>query len=571
MGKKNSKRQKRLVRKSKRMTKMTSSPPNLPLTADEVKNIPPHMLDRIPAQMSLRPNAQSLRAMMMQRYAPPFMSMPVTPQQQQVQNLKNNNDVKEQAINQAKQDLIVENERKRSLIQQAADQKREYAQQKQELDHEKLDLKQKQEYEKDMNALSLEIKRLKFEKSKYDDESEAMKKKYELETQMALAEQMKYENQKLKQKIENDKFDFRIKSLSKENKMLKVENEALTNAVSKLNDEEQLNEIRTLAENIAVNKAKNMLIKKLNDEQNLMLQYKLEDVCKATPEALDEQIGSMNEKITQYQTAIVAQMNDKFNKERMMKKYEFYKSTLTDEQNKEERLKIENLSLDRQLRTLNEGNNDREVKEMVQKNVKQQFDNEQLKEKIQIQKDINKGEQDKNLYDTKMTYLNSEEYKNTLKDLYLRNETQNQLNYTNKLRNETLEAHDQYLRSLAQKNIADIVYNASLSGEDVDECLTSSIPSTSDGMNRSTTHHNIAAFNQLVAQNQTAGQEDMERADIINYLKGVEETGLAGAHLLQDMKRQNKISSYEGMPLGNLREFRDVFIKHMGDFANGSG
>jgi hypothetical protein len=63
----------------------------------------------------------------------------------------------------------------------------------------------------------------------------------------------------------------------------------------------------------------------------------------------------------------------------------------------------------------------------------------------------------------------------------------------------------------------------------------------------------------------------MERADIINYFKGIEETGLAGAHLLQDMKRQNKISSYEGMPLGNLREFRDVFIKHMGDFANGSG
>ena len=37
--------------------------------------------------------------------------MPSTPQQQQVQNLRSDNDIKEQAINQAKQDMIIENER----------------------------------------------------------------------------------------------------------------------------------------------------------------------------------------------------------------------------------------------------------------------------------------------------------------------------------------------------------------------------------------------------------------------------------------------------------------------------
>ena len=71
-----------------------------PLTEDQLQQLTP----QIPA---------SLKTLMLQRLTPQFIYQPtLTPQQQQVQNMKTNNDIKEQIINQARQDLINEQSRK---------------------------------------------------------------------------------------------------------------------------------------------------------------------------------------------------------------------------------------------------------------------------------------------------------------------------------------------------------------------------------------------------------------------------------------------------------------------------
>ena len=180
-------------------------------------DLPPHLLDKIPSSMSLRPTPQTLRSMLMQRLAPSYIQMPtMSPQQQQVQNLKNNNDIKEQAINQTKQDMINENERKRTLTRKEAEQKREQTKMKNEIENERQELKQQQDYERTMNELNIKKRQLEYEKMMNEHDAEALKKKNEIETQKALIEQMKYENQRMRNEIDNNDYSNKINTLNKE-------------------------------------------------------------------------------------------------------------------------------------------------------------------------------------------------------------------------------------------------------------------------------------------------------------------------------------------------------------------
>lgn len=250
-------------------------------------DLPPHLLDKIPSSMSLRPTPQTLRSMLMQRLAPSYIQMPtMSPQQQQVQNLKNNNDIKEQAINQTKQDMINENERKRTLTRKEAEQKREQTKMKNEIENERQELKQQQDYERTMNELNIKKRQLEYEKMMNEHDAEALKKKNEIETQKALIEQMKYENQRMRNEIDNNDYSNKINTLNKELKDLTTENTALANAIEKLNSGDQLNQITELAQELTLNKARNMLIKKLNDENNRLLENELENMVSVKDEDL---------------------------------------------------------------------------------------------------------------------------------------------------------------------------------------------------------------------------------------------------------------------------------------------
>ena len=88
-------------RKNKRTTELLNE-----LFDKDITNVPPHLLDKIPAGASLRPTAATLRQMTMQQLAPMYNPMPIFPQQQQAANLKNANDIREQTLNQSKQDFI---------------------------------------------------------------------------------------------------------------------------------------------------------------------------------------------------------------------------------------------------------------------------------------------------------------------------------------------------------------------------------------------------------------------------------------------------------------------------------
>ena len=100
--------QRKLKRKSKNRKTLgthVKRSQNEPINSAE---LPPHILDKIPPGLSMKPNAATIRQITMQQMTRNMMPLPfnLTPQQQQVQNMKSNNDLKENAINQAKQDMI---------------------------------------------------------------------------------------------------------------------------------------------------------------------------------------------------------------------------------------------------------------------------------------------------------------------------------------------------------------------------------------------------------------------------------------------------------------------------------
>ena len=111
--------QRKLKRKSRKQKPHVSTNAAQSLQINPAET-PPHLLDKIPPGLSLKPNAATIRQIAMQQMTRNMLPLNynLTPQQQQVQNMKSNNDLKENAINQAKQDMINENERKKELQRQ---------------------------------------------------------------------------------------------------------------------------------------------------------------------------------------------------------------------------------------------------------------------------------------------------------------------------------------------------------------------------------------------------------------------------------------------------------------------
>ena len=85
-------KQRRILRHKKNMkrkVRTTKEQQTTQLSEEDIKNIPPHLLDKIPAGASLKPSAATLHRMMMQQFAPMYNPMPFyTQQQQQATNMR---------------------------------------------------------------------------------------------------------------------------------------------------------------------------------------------------------------------------------------------------------------------------------------------------------------------------------------------------------------------------------------------------------------------------------------------------------------------------------------------------
>ena len=309
--------QRKLKRKSKnRKTLGTHVKPsqNEPINSAE---LPPHILDKIPPGLSLKPNAATIRQIAMQQMTRNMMPLNynLTPQQQQVQNMKSNNDLKENAINQAKQDMINENERKRELQRQEAETKREHQQRKHDIENERQRVDNELKEKEQAHKLDQDEKKLYYEMELLNEENELNKKRLKNEEQQALIHQARYEQQKLKLEQDGNYLDSKFKLHESELTDIKAQNKAMRNALNKVNTKEYLKKFDELINNLAEANAENRILNLINEQQNKLTTERLLSKIEPTKEQVDSIFNTHNQQIKGLQAALAEQLRNKQIKE----------------------------------------------------------------------------------------------------------------------------------------------------------------------------------------------------------------------------------------------------------------
>ena len=251
-------------RNNRRLKKLMRLNVQQPLTEDQLKHLPPFVLD----QMNPKTPA-SLRALMFQRLTPQFIPQPtLTPQQQQVQNMKTNNDIKEQIINQARQDLINEQSRKSENLRREQEVKKSKVDAERKYKEDKAEFENQLKMESQFNELNEKIKDLEFKKLQHANDSKISQKKIELANQLAKVDQLKSENEKLRYDNIHNTLKNDVEAAVYKADRLKRENDALQKQLESNKQEEFKQQLDTAFTNIAKEKIRAQVLEEMNHERN---------------------------------------------------------------------------------------------------------------------------------------------------------------------------------------------------------------------------------------------------------------------------------------------------------------
>lgn len=523
------------------------------LTEDELNSIPPHVLDKIPSSMSLKPTAQSLRSMMMQRFAQPFVQMPFNQQQQQAQTMKTNNDIKEQSINQSKQEIIVQRERQANLRREEANIKSEEQR-----------MKQQAQYDKELHQLRRTKEKVDFDKQILDENNELMKTKREKETLEALVQQAQLENQRLRTQIEKDEYANKISSLTKQKEFLDAENQGLLAAAKKLVKEEQLKQIQELTEEITRKQAENIIAKKLTDHQNELIQNELESKFRISTELYNQEIDKKNVDVKKYQADLVKQLNERETHQRTVNKYNFINKNIGDTEIEIEKLKTETSSLEQKINAFNDPKKREELKKLIEDKAKQEIDNSYLERKIELNTDIQNNSNEIDYNNAKINTYNSPEYKQQLQDINTMNQLSNYLEEMKQNSENVANNYKEVVKSEARAEIAKAVSDGVVEGN-VMGVLENKFKEIKDGNNLSNHQRLLEIFNQVVAANQSANMESGERSTITKHLIDINNSSGVAKNVLEEFmtKEANGMTFDQIIKLDikTLKEFSDRLDK----------
>lgn len=474
------------------------------LTDEQLSTIPPHLLDKIPSSMSLKPNAQTMRSMMMQRLAPPFVQMPLmTPQQQQAQSLKTSNDIKEQTVNQAKQDLIVERDRQANLQREAANVKVEEQR-----------IKHKRKFDNELHQVQLQKKQVDFDKEMMSENNDIVKQKRELENIQALVQQAKFENQRLTNKIEQDEYANKIKSLKKELNLITAENEGLRNAADKLIEEDQLKNIAGLMENITKQRAKNLVLMKINQMHNEMLDNKLESKCRIPSDTLDLEITAMENSIKNYQTALAQQRLAQIDYDHTKARHDYYVKEYNDTMVQNVAQEIENSKKQEEINSFSSPTKKEEIRKLKTKQARQEADRQLLDAKMELESEIQSKQFEIDKNNAMLEYMKSSEYLNGLRDIHTKEKLKQHTEEQARLSEENTAAYKELVKQEVRNEVAGTVEEAVLNGNDVVGSLQGMYQKIDENPNYINQYRRQQIFEKAIAQLQTTNDESNERAKV---------------------------------------------------------
>ena len=516
--------QRKLKRKSRKQKPRVSTNAAQSLQINPAE-IPPHLLDKIPPGLSLKPNAATIRQIAMQQMTRNMLPLNynLTPQQQQVQNMKSNNDLKENAINQAKQDMINENERKRALQRQEADAKRENQQRKHDIENERQRVDNELKEKEQAHKLDQDQMKLNYERELLNGENELNKKRLKNEEQLALIHQARYEQQKLKLEQEGNYLDNKFKLHESELTDIRTQNEAMRNALNKVNTEEYINEFNDLINNLAAANAENRILNLINEQQNKLTTERLLSKIEPKQEQIDELFKNHKEQIEGLQSALAEQLKNKQTiqdeKERLENLHKF-----------KQKLVIDNDNLKHDLYEINERVKRSKVDDgKLKKSISEKVKNEALlnaeKQVYEQQQESERLTRELITQQEKMKIINNKEYKDKQKALAALIESNEQRKKNITFINDSVKALTEADSLLFESQIKGVVRNAIHDDKNVLDALKELYDTKLDPQSL------LALSKQEAAQRQLINQEDEDKHKYVREFQKIKDSGI---HKIQD-------------------------------------
>ena len=406
-------KQKRIVRRQQRKTikakphKVTQQQSPERLDENALKEIPPHLLDKIPSGAGLRPNAATLRMQMLNRFAPPYMTIPTgqTQQQQQVANMKNDNDIKEQIVNQVKQDMMVEHERKRKLQKEEASNKREMqtkehnlALEQKQVDHE---LKQKDR----AHALELKTKDLEYKKEELEQEGMVQELANQAAESEALVKQLEHEIQTLKNEHKYYDQKNRYDLAQSEVKRLRAERNAIVNTIRSMNSQFKVAEYQSLINEAARLKNEAVVLQHISDTKTKALITKLENQAMVNANS-EEKLKTNEKQVKEAQVDLAKQLAEKEKHENILMKNDYLRNKRDEYWKRTQNTQLENKELERKIASNKVNSIDMSAVMAAQ----QDIINDQKRKELEATKDLNKKIAENHKLWAQGNYINSPAY-----------------------------------------------------------------------------------------------------------------------------------------------------------------
>ena len=336
-----------------------------------------------------------------------FIPQYIPPQQQQVQNLKSTNDLKEQIINQARQDLLSEQERKKELLNTERQFKRDHS-----------ELKNKTNEEKQMIELEDRIRNLNFKKQQNENDSIINRKKIEHDAQLAMVEQLKKENEQLRFDNQHNILKNETESAVRTVDKLKLENEALQRLISA----EQMNIYKTqyasAINNIAEEKIKTQFMQKFSDQWNDVIAKQMENSVLYSEEETKNMIDNYKDEIATLQQTRYQIEKDQSDKKLLCKRSQLAKKLRDDMTLDVDKINLHNQEL--LVDTNAEYESEKaKLNDLVKDKVKSEFKNDMLQSEKAILKESRKLEQQQMNNERQIEFLNSDENRERIEKLQL--------------------------------------------------------------------------------------------------------------------------------------------------------
>lgn len=461
-------------RKNKRTTELLND-----LFDKDITNVPPHLLDKIPAGASLRPTAATLRQMTMQQLAPMYNPMPIFPQQQQAANLKNANDIREQTLNQSKQNFIIENERKREFDRLGAEFKIESKRMEHDTAMEKDRLNQKAKMEETRKKLEREQQLLTFKQEELNKDNEINRLAMKVDDLTAINKQYEHNINMLKQQSQIEEKKHKYNQVLQRNQELNLEYNALIKTIKSFDGSPMKKRYKKLyEENAKLATEAEMLEKLKNTKQEAFMKNVENDALSNIN--LHAQFTPTRIKLQQSQVELVKQLNRKDELQRKLNRTKYLANKIEDIWQEQQEKELEAKRLEEQLKHSKTELPVADAIETVKKDIENKQKEEEIETKIKLQKLITDGK----LLDAKKEFIGSQDYLSRVELIEELDKAIQAAETKNKLAEDSIKLFIRSKQKQLENEALKTSNDAYISGKDPVEELMGMINTGMDAMDR---------------------------------------------------------------------------------------